>query len=108
MTASFSVAQKIETYMTLPSSALLTTQATYTTQNIGAGKPERVITGAKHTVILSELISIYISSHFHLCFTGNSRYQLSYGLMECTFRMGTWLYSYMGTFFQKKWKRNVG
>ncbi len=62
MTASFSVAQKIETYMTLPSSALMTTQATYTAQNIGAGKPERVITGAKHTVILSELISICILS----------------------------------------------
>lgn len=62
MTASFSVAQKIETYMTLPSNALLTTQATYTAQNIGAGKPERVITGAKHTVILSELISICILS----------------------------------------------
>ncbi|MCD8230650.1 MAG: multi antimicrobial extrusion protein MatE, partial [Clostridiales bacterium] len=39
-----------------------TTQATYTAQNIGAGKPERVITGAKHTVILSELISICILS----------------------------------------------
>ena len=62
MTASFSVAQKIETYMTLPANALMTTQGTYTAQNIGAGKPERVITGAKHTVILSELISICILS----------------------------------------------
>lgn len=60
MTASFSVAQKIETYMTLPASALMTTQSTYTAQNMGAGKPERVITGARHTVILSELISICI------------------------------------------------
>ena len=62
MTASFSVAQKIETYMTLPANALMTTQGTYTAQNIGAGKPERVITGVKHTVILSELISICILS----------------------------------------------
>lgn len=60
MTASFSVAQKIETYMTLPASALMTTQGTYTAQNLGAGKMERVITGAKHTVVLSELISICI------------------------------------------------
>lgn len=60
MTASFSIAQKIETYMTLPASALMTTQSTYTAQNMGAGKPERVITGARHTVILSELISICI------------------------------------------------
>ncbi len=38
MTASFSVAQKIETYMTLPANALMTTQSTYTGQNIGAGR----------------------------------------------------------------------
>ena len=60
MTASFSVAQKIETYMTLPANALMTTQGTYTAQNIGAGRMDRVITGAKHTVIISEIISICI------------------------------------------------
>ncbi|MGI6008104.1 MAG: MATE family efflux transporter [Ruminococcus sp.] len=60
MTASYSVAQKVETYMTLPANALMTTQSTYTAQNIGAGKIERVITGAKHTVIISEAISICI------------------------------------------------
>ena len=60
MTASFSVAQKIETYMTAPPSALMTTQATYTGQNIGAGRIDRVMTGAKHTVVLSEIISIAI------------------------------------------------
>ena len=60
MTASFSVAQKIETYMTLPASALMTAQATYTGQNIGAGQIDRVMTGAKHTVIISEIISVFI------------------------------------------------
>ena len=60
MTASFTVAQKIETYMTLPASALMTTQGTYTGQNIGAGKLDRVITGAKHTVVISEVISVCI------------------------------------------------
>lgn len=60
MTASFSVAQKIETYMTLPANALMTTQSTYTAQNIGAGRVDRVMTGAKHTVIISETISIFI------------------------------------------------
>lgn len=60
MTASFSVAQKVETYMILPANALMTTQGTYTAQNIGAGKLDRVMTGAKHTVILSEIISICI------------------------------------------------
>lgn len=57
MTASFSVAQKIETYMTLPASALMTTQGTFTGQNIGAGKLDRVKAGAKHTVLISEIIT---------------------------------------------------
>ena len=60
MTASFSVAQKIETYMTLLANALMTTQGTYTAQNIGVGRMDRVMTGAKHTVIISEIISICI------------------------------------------------
>jgi len=60
MTASFTVAQKVETYMILPANALMTTQGTYTGQNIGAGRTGRVITGARHTVILSEIISICI------------------------------------------------
>ncbi|MCM1578940.1 MAG: MATE family efflux transporter, partial [Ruminococcus sp.] len=60
MTASFTVAQKVETYMTLPASALMTTQATYTGQNIGAKKLDRVITGAKQTVVISEIISVFI------------------------------------------------
>lgn len=62
MTASFSVAQKIETYLTLPANALMTTQSTYTGQNIGAGKIDRVMTGAKHTIIISEIISVCILS----------------------------------------------
>ena len=60
MTASFSVAGKVETYMTLPASALMTTQGTYTGQNIGAKRLERVKTGAKHTVLISEIISVCI------------------------------------------------
>ena len=57
MTAAFSVAQKVETYMTLPASALMTTQGTYTGQNMGANRLDRVITGAKQTVLISEIIS---------------------------------------------------
>ena len=60
MTASFSVAGKVETYMTLPASALMTTQGTYTGQNIGADKLDRVTTGAKQTVIISEIITVCI------------------------------------------------
>ncbi len=60
MTASFSVAQKVETYMTLPANALMTTQSTYTGQNIGAGRIDRVTQGARQTVVISEAISIML------------------------------------------------
>ena len=60
MTASFTVAQKVETYKILPANALMTTQGIYAGQNIGAGRIDRIITGAKHTLILSEIISICI------------------------------------------------
>lgn len=60
MTGSFTVAQKVETYMTLPASALMTTQGTYTGQNIGANRLDRVKTGAKHTVLISEIMSVFI------------------------------------------------
>ena len=62
MTASFSVAQKLEAYMTLPASALMTTQGTYTGQNIGAGRIDRVKTGAKQTTLISEIITMCILS----------------------------------------------
>lgn len=60
MTASFSVAGKVETYMTLPASALMTTQGTYTGQNMGANRIDRVKTGAKQTVLISEIITVCI------------------------------------------------
>lgn len=48
--------------MTLPANALMTTQGTYTGQNIGANRLDRVKTGAKHTVLISEIISVCILS----------------------------------------------
>ncbi|MDE7139542.1 MAG: hypothetical protein K2O09_02095, partial [Treponemataceae bacterium] len=47
-------------YMTLPSSALMTTQGTYTGQNIGANRLDRVKTGAKQTALISEIISVCV------------------------------------------------
>ena len=61
MTSSFTVAQKIETYLTLQASAFMTTQGTYTGQNIGANQLERVKTGAKITILLCEMISIILT-----------------------------------------------
>ncbi len=58
MTAAYSVGQKIESYLILPSSALMTTQATYSGQNMGAGKTDRVVLGARHTLIISEGFSL--------------------------------------------------
>ena len=62
MTASFTVGQRIEMYMNLPCNAFQTTLATYTGQNIGAGKPERVKKGARQTVLMSLLMTLVISA----------------------------------------------
>ncbi len=56
MTASFAAAQKIEVLMTLPAAALMIMQGTYTGQNAGAGNWARIITGAKHTIVMSLLV----------------------------------------------------
>ena len=62
MTASFTVGQRIEMYMNIPCNAFQTTLATYTGQNIGAGKPERVKKGARQTVLISLLMTLGISA----------------------------------------------
>ena len=53
MTASFTVGQRI---------AFQTTMATYTGQNIGAGKKDRVKTGLTQTLLISLLMTIMISA----------------------------------------------
>lgn len=62
MTASFTVGQRIEMYMNLPCNAFQTTLATYSGQNIGAGKPERVKKGARQTVLMSLMMTLVISA----------------------------------------------
>ncbi len=61
MTASFTVGQRIEMYMNLPCNAFQTTLATYTGQNIGAGKTDRVKTGVRQTVIISLILTVCVS-----------------------------------------------
>ncbi len=61
MTASFTVALRVETYVQLPCISFQITQATYTGQNLGAGQIPRIYKGAKQTVIMSELITAVIS-----------------------------------------------
>ncbi|MCR5105407.1 MAG: MATE family efflux transporter, partial [Eubacterium sp.] len=61
MTASFTVGQRIEMYLNLPCNAFQTTLATYTGQNIGAGKMDRVKSGVNQTFIISVLMTVIIS-----------------------------------------------
>lgn len=62
MTASFTVGQRIEQYINLPCNAIQTTLATYTGQNIGAGKLDRVKKGARQGVLISLGVTIVISA----------------------------------------------
>lgn len=61
MIASFTVAQRLETYMNMPANAFQTTMATYTGQNIGAGKMDRVKSGVRQTLIMSFCFTLFIS-----------------------------------------------
>ena len=61
MTASFTVVQRVEMYLNLPGHTFQTTLATYTGQNIGAKKYDRVKLGVRQTMIMSLALSIFIS-----------------------------------------------
>jgi len=62
MTASFTVGHRIELYLHLPCHAFQTTLATYTGQNYGAGKIERVRTCAHQTLGISFGLTLLISA----------------------------------------------
>ncbi|MBQ3424619.1 MAG: MATE family efflux transporter [Clostridia bacterium] len=61
MTASFTVGNRIEMYLNLPCNAFQTTLATYTGQNIGAGRLDRVKLGTRQTIALSLGLTLVIS-----------------------------------------------
>ena len=58
MTATFTIVQRMEVYLLQPASALQTTMATYTGQNIGAGRIDRVKKGALQTAAMSVAITV--------------------------------------------------
>lgn len=62
MTASFTVGQRIENYAIMPCNAFQTTLATFTGQNIGAGRMDRVKLGARQAVLLSLVVTAAISA----------------------------------------------
>ena len=61
MTASFTVGQRIEMYLNLPCNAFQTTLATYTGQNIGADKLDRIKSGTRQTLAISLGMTLIIS-----------------------------------------------
>ena len=61
MTASFTVAMRVESYIQLPASSFQVTQATYTGQNLGADNIKRVTKGAKQTFLMSEAVTLVLS-----------------------------------------------
>ena len=61
MTATFTAGQRIELYLHQPANSLMIALATYTGQNVGAGKLERVKQGARQGVVLSVLCTAVLS-----------------------------------------------
>ena len=61
MIASYTVVGRAEGYMHLPTNTLNQALSTYTAQNIGAKKPERVGKGLKHTIIMTTGITLICS-----------------------------------------------
>lgn len=61
MTAAFAVGQRIEMYLHLPCNALQTTLATFTGQNVGAKRMDRVRTGAYQGVLISAIFTLILS-----------------------------------------------
>ena len=62
MTASFTVGQRMELYLHLPCHSLQTTLATFTGQNVGAGRLDRVRQGARQGVLISVALTAFLSA----------------------------------------------
>ena len=62
MTASFTVGQRIEMYLHLPCNALQTALATFTGQNVGARRIDRVKQGAWQGTMLSGVFTLVLSA----------------------------------------------
>lgn len=61
MIASYTVVSRIEGYMQLPTQTLYQAIPTYTAQNLGAKKENRIRIGLRHTVIMAVLSTLIIS-----------------------------------------------
>lgn len=61
MIASYTVVGRVEGYMHLPTNTLNQAISTYTAQNIGAKKAERINLGLKHTIIMTTCVTLICS-----------------------------------------------
>lgn len=61
MTASFTVGHRVELYLHMPCNALQSTLATYTGQNVGAGRLDRVRLGVRQGVAISLALTAALS-----------------------------------------------
>ncbi len=61
MTASFTVGRQLELFMNFPSHALQTTLATFTGQNVGARRLDRVKLGGRQTIEISLAFTVVLS-----------------------------------------------
>lgn len=61
MMASFTAAQRMEMYINIPCMSMQTTMATYTGQNIGAGKLDRVKKGLRQAMIINMVFTMLIA-----------------------------------------------
>ncbi len=62
MTAAYTVGQRIEMYMHMPCNALQTALATFTGQNIGAGRIDRVKLAARQGTVMSLVLTVMVSA----------------------------------------------
>lgn len=70
MTASYTVGLRTEQYINLPFIAIQTTLATYTGQNIGAGKLDRIKLGVRQAMLITLMMTVCVSALIWM-FTGN-------------------------------------
>lgn len=67
MTAAFTVGHRMEMYLHLPCNALMTTLATFTGQNVGAKRLDRVRQGARQGVLISFGCTVILALAIWLC-----------------------------------------
>lgn len=64
MTAAFTVAARLEIYMLVPMGTINNAMSTFTGQNLGARRLDRIELGAKQSILMSELLALGIGVVF--------------------------------------------